>query len=236
MLTRPLSRNHHQPFLKNSVNPSWTIAHSLPATLPPTATAPYRIRIAVPAAPLRTSYAHVSTAAPALLAEHAGGVSAVVHLGLADKRTSFGLERRSDSGPYARVPDVDGHMLEPEEAARLFEGLPHELRPSFHCEDVWRRWRDNVPDQKVDLRPSDDPGSYLCAFVYYLSMAWFYRRGEDRPVVFCHLPNLLSEEEVETGVDVVVALIYALVTSREKIGLKDQVATKRMEGVAPNEL
>ena len=134
------------------------------------------------------------------------------------------------------MPDVDGRTLGPEEAARLFAGLPRELRPSFDCDDVWRRWRDNVRDQSADLRPSDDPGSYLCAFVYYLSMAWFYRRGEDRPVVFCHLPNLLSEEEIKKGVEVVVGLIYALVTSREKVGLKDQEPTKKVETAAPNEL
>jgi pyroglutamyl-peptidase len=160
----------------------------------------------------------------------------VLHLGLADRRTSFGLERRADAGPYAGVPDVDGHALEPEEAERLFAGVPHELRPSFDCADVWRRWRDNVRDQSVDLRPSDDPGKYLCAFVYFLSMAWFYRRGEDRPVVFCHLPNLFSEEEIKTGVDVVVGLIYALVASREKVGLKDQEPPKEVEVEAPNEL
>jgi len=134
------------------------------------------------------------------------------------------------------VPDVDGHMLEPDEAERLFGGLPHELRPSFDCDDVWRRWRDNVQDQKVDLRPSDDPGRYLCAFVYYLSMSWFYRRGEDRPVMFCHVPNLLSEDEVKLGVEVVVALIYALVASREKVGLRDRVVKEMKEDVAPNDL
>lgn len=161
----------------------------------------------------------------------------MLHLGLADRRTAFGLERRSASGPFAKVPDVDGQTFSDEEAARLFAGLPAELRPSFDCEDVWRRWRDNVTDWKVDLRPSDDPGTYLCAFVYYLSMAWFYRRGEERPVVFCHLPNLFSEEEVKTGVEVAVGLIYALVASREKVGLKkDQAAPEKVETAAPNEL
>lgn len=159
----------------------------------------------------------------------------MLHLGLADRRAHFALERRSSSGPYARVPDVDGRTLGPDEAARLFGGLPAELRPSFDCADVWRRWRDNVRDGTVDVRPSDDPGTYLCAFVYYLSMAWFYRRGEERPVAFCHVPNLLSEEEIKTGIEVVVGLIYALVTSREKVGLKEPDAAKRVEGEAPNE-
>jgi pyroglutamyl-peptidase len=193
----------------------------------------------VPAAPLRTSYSHVASAAPGLLAAQASrgrGYDAVLHVGLANKRAHFSLERRSSSGPYADVPDVDGRTLGPEEAARLFEGLPAELRPSFDCADVWRRWRDNVRDAEVDVRPSDDPGTYLCAFVYYLSMGWFHRRGEDRPVVFCHVPNLTSDEEVKTGVDVVVGLIYALVASREKVGLKEPEATVRVDGEDPNGL
>lgn len=55
-------------------------------------------------------------------------------------------------------------------------------------------------------------------------------------MAFCHVPNLLSEEEIKTGVEVVVGLIYALVTSREKVGLEEPDGAKRVEGEAPNEL
>ena len=77
-------------------------------------------------------------------------------------------------------------------------------------------------DFKLDVRPSDDPGNYLCGFIYYYSMAWFWRRKcSERPVVFMHTPDLPTEEKIEEGTHVTLGLIRALVESRKKVGYND---------------
>jgi pyroglutamyl-peptidase len=147
----------------------------------------------------------------------------VLHIGLAAGREFFTLERLSVGGSYAEIPDVDGNLLPSELRDLLFKDCPKVLRPTFDTKDLWRRWRDNVTDPKADLRPSDDPGQFLCGFIYYLSMAHFYRMGKDveRPVMFLHVPNLQSESEINQGREVAIGLLRALVASRQKLGKRD---------------
>lgn len=69
-----------------------------------------------------------------------------------------------------------------------------------------------------DLRPSDDPGRYLCDFIYYTSMVEYWRRDHEgrRPVMFLHVPAGNTEEDLERGRKVVMGLIEALVWSLSK--------------------
>jgi pyroglutamyl-peptidase len=147
----------------------------------------------------------------------------VLHIGLAAGRKFFTLERLSVGGSYAETKDVDGLILDSSERERLFKGCPRVLRPTFDTDDVWRRWRDNVSDQAADLRCSDDPGMFLCGFIYYLSMAWYWNKGidEERPVMFLHVPDLQSEKEVEQGRQVAIGMLRAMVASRMKLGKRD---------------
>lgn len=54
-------------------------------------------------------------------------------------------------------------------------------------------------------------------------MAHYYSMNEDeRPVVFMHVPDLSdSDEMLDTGRDVTIALIKALVESRRLVGISD---------------
>ena len=56
-------------------------------------------------------------------------------------------------------------------------------------------------------------GSYLCGFIYYASLVEIARyKGEtSRDVAFMHVPSLTSDEQIQTGVDVTVALVHSLV-------------------------
>ncbi|KAK8181765.1 uncharacterized protein BKA78DRAFT_51001 [Phyllosticta capitalensis] len=36
------------------------------------------------------------------------------------------------------------------------------------------------PWNRVDVRPSDDVGSFLCGFIYWTTLAWFWARGQQR--------------------------------------------------------
>lgn len=90
------------------------------------------------------------------------------------------------------------------------------LHSSFDTEDVWRRWKAGLMGE--DVRPSDDPGRYLCDFVYYTSLVEYWRHEKEggRPVMFLHVPEGYGEGEVERGRRVAVGLIEALVGSLVK--------------------
>jgi len=67
----------------------------------------------------------------------------------------------------------------------------------------------------VDLRTSDDVGSYVCGFVYYTSLEWFWKKGKQRSVLFLHVPSLDEEKDIAKGVKVTTALIEAVVNNCE---------------------
>jgi pyroglutamyl-peptidase len=117
---------------------------------------------------------------------------------------------------------VDGDTFSKKQTQELWQDCPDQLKPTFDCEDVWRRWRSNMattsPD--ADIRPSDDPGNFLCGFIYYFSMAWFWKKkATERPVMFLHVPDCPKPEDVAQGRDVALGLIRALVDSRDKVGI-----------------
>lgn len=71
-------------------------------------------------------------------------------------------------------------------------------------------WKSFIPS--ADLRISKDAGRYLCEFIFYTSLARAYLEGQDRNVLFLHVPSSYTDEDIEYGKDVTVALIKALVT------------------------
>jgi pyroglutamyl-peptidase len=133
------------------------------------------------------------------------------------------MERQSPREPYWEKKDVRGEVFSREQTSKVWPAskYPAILKSTFDTEDVWRRWRDNVSDS-LDVRPSDDPGNYLCGFIYYCSMAWYWgKQSKERPVMFLHVPDLPTEEQVDGGREVAVGLIRALVESRKKKGVSD---------------
>ena len=163
------------------------------------------------------------TLVPKLLGRSDPKPDIILHLGLAAGRHYYTLERQSPRGPYTRKRDVDGHVCSPEENKAMWETCPNVLKPTFNCDDVWCRWQKHLQSvEGVVTKPSDDPGNYMCAFIYYASMAWFWKRGaEERPVMFLHVPDCPTEEDVEVGRQVTMGLIRALVESRENLGVFD---------------
>jgi pyroglutamyl-peptidase len=168
-------------------------------------------------------YQTVAETIPKLLS--AGGeYDLILHIGLAASRNFFAFERQSFREPYWKVKDIDGKFFSEDETKEAWNGLPRILKPTFNCDDVWRRWRSNmsVVSPKTDIRPSDDPGNFLCGFVYYLSMSWFWKAdSEERPVMFMHVPDCPTEEAIDEGREAAVSLIRALVESRAYVGVFD---------------
>ncbi|KAK8017917.1 hypothetical protein PG991_007107 [Apiospora marii] len=62
----------------------------------------------------------------------------------------------------------------------------------------------------VDVRLSDDVGTYVCGFMYYLSLLEMEKKGKRRNSVFFHVPPLGTEDELNIGVKVTEHLVQAL--------------------------
>ncbi|KAF2433665.1 peptidase C15, pyroglutamyl peptidase I-like protein [Tothia fuscella] len=212
------------PFLDlYPVNSSWSIASSLPSQLPSTPKHPIPIKIVKAERPLDVSYDHVTEVIPTILAGDEK-FDIILHIGLAARRSFYTFEQQSYRTPYWEERDVKGKTFSKEKTEDLWPDLPNLLKPTFDCEDVWRRWRSNLSSSspKSDIRPSYDPGNYLCGFVYYLSMAWYYmKQSKERPVMFLHVPDCPNPDDVTEGRDVTIGLIRALVDSRNEVGIYD---------------
>jgi pyroglutamyl-peptidase len=174
----------------------------------------------VPPQPLRVAYAPVVARVPHLLPT----ADLVLHIGLAAERPFFTVERQAPRGPYDKYKDVDGHTFSDAEAKRLFGGCPRSLQPTIDCDDVWKRWRKEVKDESADIRTGSHSsvGNYLCGFVYFLSLSWFWKRkAEERPVLFLHVPDLPTKADIAQGREVAIGLIRAMVASRKAKGIFD---------------
>lgn len=62
----------------------------------------------------------------------------------------------------------------------------------------------------VDFRLSNDVGTYVCGFIYYLSLLEMEKKGKKRNTVFFHVPPLGTKDEVNIGVKVTEHLVQAL--------------------------
>ena len=100
----------------------------------------------------------------------------ILHLGMAPGRTFYTLERTAYRDGYEKLKDVEGAIFTKEENAEIWGRCPEILQPGWDCEDVWRRWRD-CTRADLDVRPSDDPGNFLCGFIYYASLAHLWKVG-----------------------------------------------------------
>jgi pyrrolidone-carboxylate peptidase len=166
----------------------------------------------------------------------------ILHIGLAAGRKFFTLEKGTHGRGYGNIPDVDGERFTDDAAEKLFPRAeyPRVLKTSFDVDDVLVRWRANldhtitpqtssleqpVKDGRPDVRLSPDAGNFMCGFVYWNSLAHYFSIKEDeRPVVFMHVPDLSdSQEALDQGREVAVALIKALVESKRRVGVVDGV-------------
>ncbi|KAK7942662.1 peptidase C15- pyroglutamyl peptidase I-like protein [Apiospora aurea] len=71
--------------------------------------------------------------------------------------------------------------------------------------------KEKEEQREVDVRLSDDVGTYVCGFMYYLSLLEMGKKGKRRNTVFFHVPRLGTEDVVDIGVKVTESLMQALV-------------------------
>lgn len=138
-----------------------------------------------------------------------------------------------DVSPKKGTPtlDVDGRTLrECEEEMGLGEGeywrgCLETIQSTLDVDDIVERMhlrnRKGAGGEKrlpegIAVKASDNAGFYLCDFIYYSSLAHFWKNnGEEgeRKVVFLHVPPESDDEVLEKGREVTLALIRAMVMS-----------------------
>lgn len=234
------------PFLeKYPRNSSWEIASSLPALIPASSSNPTPIHVHVHHEPIRVAYNKVVDLVPHLLppgSRQHPKPDVILHIGLAAGRNFFTLEQGAHGRGYGRILDVDGERFPDEDAEIRFPShlFPPVLQTSFDTADALSRWRSNLsspaphaeppPEGIPDVRLSPDAGNFMCGFIYYNSLAHYFQKGDERPVAFLHVPDLSSSpEKLDTGREVAVALIKALVESRRVMGVVDGCARASQE-------
>lgn len=152
----------------------------------------------------------------------------MLHIGLAYDRDYFAIENGAERDGYHQFPDEDRKVAPRKETKDRWGKSPERLDTSFDVENVVEKWNKNfkrntskskmkskAENRNWELKASDDVGSYVCGFVYYASLEYFWRKNGGlgkRNVVFLHVPPL-KEDEIGKGVEIVVALIKALVES-----------------------
>jgi pyroglutamyl-peptidase len=205
-------------------NPSWEIVALLPSLIEePSLSVP--IRIITQSAPLEAVYQTLLSTVPPLLEKH--NPDFVIHIGLAADRNYFAIEKGAERDGYHQIPDEERKVVTRAEAKRIWGNSPARLDSSIHVDNVVTRWqtlakakrvksKSKGAEKELQLRASDDVGSYVCGLLYYITLQWFWKRKKAENVLFFHIPNLEGRESLEQGRDLTIALIKAVVCSREK--------------------
>ncbi|KAH8675354.1 putative pyroglutamyl peptidase type I [Xylariales sp. PMI_506] len=210
------------------VNPSWAIASSLPEYLPwdrvkdpghKSSSKVPRVRLVVHPEPIRVSYDVVRKLVPSFWDTPGQKFDLAVHLGMAGPPIVYSVERRAHRDGY-RHKDVDGNLLGDEKRHEeqgddwIWHGVPDEILSDLDIDDIYKRWVGRSPiKENATLRISEDPGRYLCDFIYFSSLAHLWKQNRARKVVFFHVPATNGQEHVETGTELLLQLIRSIVES-----------------------
>ncbi|CEJ61824.1 hypothetical protein PMG11_10341 [Penicillium brasilianum] len=162
----------------------------------------------------------------------------IIHIGIASPRPYYSVESLAHRDDY-NITDISGRNgYEDGEKRWRAMGLPPVLVPGLASEEDTENasqtqgsittttrltvpyppddhflhvWKSHAPES-LDLRISQDPGHYLCDFIFYTSLSLAKRQGLDRNVLFLHVPGGSADPDIERGRDVALALIKTMVT------------------------
>lgn len=197
-----------------------------------------RIAIHVHPAPIPVAYSAVRTAIPTIMEDyitkHGRNPDIIIHMGIAATRNYYSIESKAHRDAY-NMPDnlgragyQDGEkpwrerslppVLKAERSDPTTEPVVKLdltssrtiLNPHPPDNEFLKTWQTLAP-ASADIRISEDAGRYLCEFIFYTSLSLALQEGRDRNVAFFHVPSSCRDEDIETGREVAIALIKALV-------------------------
>lgn len=216
------------PFLDVKINPSWEVARKLPASL--AGLSGQSIQIIVPTDPMPAAYHEIRNQVTALIDTHAPDL--VVHMGLdVDSGGIFKVERSASRDGYHEFPDIRRKVFTRAENKISFAKSPVALSTTLDlnaAEDVWRsgcasitfathndshcgaKKSKQLEKQNVLVQLSDDVGTYVCGFCYYVALLHLQTHTEKRHAVFFHVPPLETDADIAVGVRVTQEVVRAL--------------------------
>ena len=191
---------------------------------------------------VRTEYAHIRQYVQKLWADFGQKVDLVLHLGMADGWSFYTMERcafkegfssswwspREANESYYLGLDDAGKTIRDmtySEGKDLWENSPMGLQTTVDvdktvsmCMEVLNKTKGDMNptgmknEKRVDIRPHHEAGPFCCGFIYYESLATCRREGLKTKVMFCHVPGESDQQTLDTGRDVVVAMIGSICT------------------------
>ncbi|PLW38024.1 hypothetical protein PCASD_09941 [Puccinia coronata f. sp. avenae] len=180
--------------------------------------------------PIRVSYADVDNLLSELY-QHDAPFDLVIHTGVANLNSaSFLVEKFAHRLAYSS-PDVNGKL--PQDSVHNSPG-PDRLTTSIKLDGPLLESVKELIQHPIELKVSENAGRYLCEYIYYGSLAAYEKvsrssKGKSsspreekdvgrregpsmsRPVLFVHVPPLLSLPDLALGAAVLEALIRELV-------------------------
>lgn len=170
---------------------------------------------------LPTEWAEVSALGPRLLHQHKPRM--LLHFGLSKRALGFRIERSAHNRVGARE---DARSALPMTGIILEHGRDR-LDTQLPAASLAKHLR----EQGFPAAVSRSAGTYLCNFLYYLSLEWAKRQDERCDVVFVHVPpgprqgGPLSEAELLRGAEAILRYLLAFadrcdrtVASQEQVG------------------
>jgi pyroglutamyl-peptidase len=156
---------------------------------------------------LPTEWEEVSNRAPRLLGDLRPRL--VLHLGLSQRSQAFRIERSAHNRAAARL-DACGAL--PQGRAIRARGAPRIDTRLPAAELAKHLRRHDLP-----AGASRSAGSYLCNFLYYLSLDWAARQDAACDVCFVHVPPpaALSETELLRGSELILCYLLDHIGERE---------------------
>jgi pyroglutamyl-peptidase len=154
---------------------------------------------------LPTGWAEVRTLGPNLLQRHEPRL--ILHFGLSSRASGFRIERSAHNRVGAK-DDARGARHAP---GVILEHGQERLDTELPLASLAKHLR----EQGIPAATSGSAGSYLCNFLYYLSLDWAGRQATRSDVAFVHIPTgprqggPLSEAELLRGADAILRYLLA---------------------------
>ncbi|CAE6466067.1 hypothetical protein ACGC1H_006138 [Rhizoctonia solani] len=219
------------PFKDIKTNPSWLAVKPLDnRTLKfnkPVGTAhphapksrPVEIEAHISALEIPVTYSAVLNTIPPLHTSKQYDV--IIHAGVRSKMEGLAVERLAHKTGYNKPdaedrlcdaidmkPNTDDGGAEIERGfGRGFEQFGEELETNVDVDGIVKHLKSKGLEH---TSPSDDPGRYLCDFIYYCSLACARKEGSNAKVLFLHVPPIGLPYQVEDMTKAVEGIIEYL--------------------------
>ncbi|KAJ6008116.1 hypothetical protein N7540_012092 [Penicillium herquei] len=198
-----------------------------------------RVILHVHPSPIPVAYSSVREALPSILSDFEAANQGrrpdiVIHIGIASPRLYYSVESLAHRDDY-NITDIKGcsgyedgekiwkdlglpAILSPGKAIPLTQEQKDEQKqhgarrgPYPPNDNFLNTWKANA-SAGLDLRISHDAGHYLCDFIFYTSLSLAMQKGQDRNVLFLHVPGASEDADVERGREITLALIKTMIT------------------------